>query len=247
MLFCCAQVRPDQRFRQDVHFLASVFRDFAFLRRVCKDQFFFHCILQRLIQHHMNALHHARTQPVFFQLRLVFLLHATTLKQFVVKLLDLQHRQLFQLHISELRNDVMIDGVVVKLSGRVSHLRVDVNGVPQLQPLFERITSSLHRIELLAVLNGRTQFIFDFCLRLAKHIFRDRLSVCIIARRISAFPASVFPLTDITFAIGSSFRHRVYLLNAMLALFLRSKKSLKRSLLLMLPRKNFQLFVPCST
>ena len=80
----------------------------------------------------MDTLHHAWAESVFFQLRLVFLLHATALEQLVVKLLDLQHCQLFQLHISELRNDVMVDGVVVKLSGRVSHLRLDINGVPEL-------------------------------------------------------------------------------------------------------------------
>ena len=64
-------------------------------------------MFQRFVQHHMNALHHAGTQTVFLQLQLVFLLHATALEQLVVKLLDLQHRQLFQLHISELRNDVV--------------------------------------------------------------------------------------------------------------------------------------------
>ena len=104
MLLRCAQVRTDQCFWQNFHFLASVFRNFAFLCWVRKDQFFLHRMLQRFVQHHMNALHHARTQTVFFQLRLVFLLHTTALKQLVVKLLDLEHRQLFQLHISELRN-----------------------------------------------------------------------------------------------------------------------------------------------
>ena len=62
----------------------------------------------------MNALHHAGTQTVFFQLRLVFLLHPAALEQLVVKLLDLQHRQFFQLYISKFRNNVMIYGVVVK-------------------------------------------------------------------------------------------------------------------------------------
>ena len=105
-------------------------------------------------EYHMNALHHAGTQPMFFQFRLVFLLHTAALEQLVVKLLDLQHRQLFQLHAAKLWNDVMVDGIVIEFFGRISHLWFDVNGVPQLQPLFERITSSLHRIELLAVLNG---------------------------------------------------------------------------------------------
>ena len=35
MFFRCAQVRPDQRFRQNFHFLASVLRNFAILRRIC--------------------------------------------------------------------------------------------------------------------------------------------------------------------------------------------------------------------
>ena len=50
-------------------------------------------------------------------------------------------------------------------------------------------------------------------------------------------------------ALGSGFSLQAafWYQNAMLALFLRGKKSLKRSLLLMLPRKNFQLFVLRST
>ena len=84
----------------------------------------------------MNALHHAGTQPVFFQFRLVFLLYATTLTQFVVKLLDLQHRQLFQFDASKFRNDVMVNGIVIKFFGRVSNLRLNVNGVPAIQTFF---------------------------------------------------------------------------------------------------------------
>ena len=72
-------------------------------------------MLQRLIQHHMNTLHHARTQAMLLQLRLVFLLHATALEQLIVKLLNLQHRQLFQLHTAKLWNDVVINRVMVKL------------------------------------------------------------------------------------------------------------------------------------
>ena len=89
-------------------------------------------MLQRFVQHHMNALHHAGAESVFFQLRLIFLLHATALEQLVVKLLNLQHRQLFQLHTAKLRNDVVINRVVVKLFGRISHLRLDINGIPEL-------------------------------------------------------------------------------------------------------------------
>ena len=46
---------------------------------------------------------------------------------------------------------------------------------------------------------------------------------------------------------GFSLQAAFWYQNAMLALFLHGKKSLKRSLLLMLPRKNFQLFVLRST
>ena len=65
----------------------------------------------------MNALHHAGTQPVVFQLWLVFLLHTAAFEQLVVKLLDLQHRQFFQPHASKFRNDVVINRVVIKFLG----------------------------------------------------------------------------------------------------------------------------------
>ena len=54
---------------------------------------------------------------MLFQLRLVFLLHTAIFEQLIVKLLNLQHRQLFQLHISELRNDMMVDSIVIKFLG----------------------------------------------------------------------------------------------------------------------------------
>ena len=73
---------------------------------------------------------------------------------------------------------MMVDSIVIKFFSRISHLRLDVNGVPQLQPLFECIAPCLHWVEFFAVLDSGTQLVFDFCLRLAKHIFRDRLSVC---------------------------------------------------------------------
>ena len=160
----------------------------------------------------MNALHHAWAESMFSQFRLVFLLHTAAPEQLIVKLLDLKHRQLFQLHTAKLRNDMMVDGVVVKLFGRVSHLRLDVNGIPQFQPLFERITSSLYWIEFLAVLNGGTQLVLDLRLRSAKHVFRNGFSVCIVSSGVSAFPPTIFAFADIPFAVGSSFRHRVYLL-----------------------------------
>ena len=59
-----------QCFGQNFHHLARVLWVFAFLRWIHQNQLFFHCMLQCLIQHHMNALHHAGTQSTFFQLRL---------------------------------------------------------------------------------------------------------------------------------------------------------------------------------
>ena len=62
-----------------------------------------------------DTLHHARAESMFFQLRLVFLLHAAAFEQLIVKLLNLQHRQLFQLHAAKLWNDMVINRVMVKL------------------------------------------------------------------------------------------------------------------------------------
>ena len=59
-----------QCFGQNFHHFARVLWAFAFLRWFHQNQLSFHCMLQCLIQHHMNALHHARTQSAFFQLRL---------------------------------------------------------------------------------------------------------------------------------------------------------------------------------
>ena len=72
-------------------------------------------MFQHFVRHHMNALYHAGTQTVFFQFRLVFLLHTAAFEQLIVKLLNLQHRQLFQFDASKFRNDVVINRVVIKL------------------------------------------------------------------------------------------------------------------------------------
>ena len=111
----------------------------------------------------------------------------------------------------------MVDGIVIELFGRISHLWFDVNGVPQLQPLFECIAPCLHRIELFTVLNRSSQLVLDLCLCSAKYVLCDRLSVYIVSSGVSAFPAAVFALANIPFAVGSSFRHRVYLLCLRLA------------------------------
>ena len=54
---------------------------------------------------------------MFFQLRLVFLLHPAAFEQLVVKLLDLQHRHLFQFNASKFRNNVMVNGIVIEFLG----------------------------------------------------------------------------------------------------------------------------------
>lgn len=63
----------------------------------------------------MNALHHAWAESMFSQFRLVFLLHTAAFEQLIVKLLNLQHRQLFQLHAAKLWTDMVINRVMVKL------------------------------------------------------------------------------------------------------------------------------------
>ena len=70
--------------------------------------------------------------------------------------------------------------------------------------------------------------------------------------RRCAFPtcAIVQPLVlRLQAALGSGFSLQAafWYQNAMLALFLRSRKSLKRSLIRILSRKKFQLFVPRDT
>jgi len=70
--------------------------------------------------------------------------------------------------------------------------------------------------------------------------------------RRCAFPtcAIVQPLVlRLQAALGSGFSLQTafWYQNAMLALFLRSRKSLKRSLIRILSRKKFQLFVPRDT
>ena len=72
-------------------------------------------MFQRFVEYYMNALHHAWAESMFSQFRLVFLLHTAAFEQLIVKLLNLQHRQLFQLHAAKLWNDMVINRVMVKL------------------------------------------------------------------------------------------------------------------------------------
>ena len=92
----------------------------------------------------------------------------------------------------------MIDGVVVKLLVEYRTCGLDINGVPELQPLFERIAASLHRIELLTVLNRGPQFVLDLCLCFAKHIF-------VIAFPFASYPAVYRPSPPAIFALARIF------------------------------------------
>ena len=73
-----------------------------------------HALPQEVLLYLLGATPFGWNLAFFFQFRLVFLLHATVFEQLVVKLLNLQHRQLFQLHAAKLWNDMVINRVMVK-------------------------------------------------------------------------------------------------------------------------------------
>ena len=61
-------------------------------------------------------------------------------------------------------------------------------------------------VQHLALLLGGGQFRLDLRLGSAQYIFDDALAgIRAIARRVAAFPASVFSLTDVSFAVGAAF------------------------------------------
>ena len=80
--------------------------------------------------------------------------------------------------------------------------------VPELRPLAHRVVASLRDVDLFEFFHRLLQLLFAFALRPREDALCDwfpRLRVN--ARRVASFPASIFPLADISFSICPFFCH----------------------------------------
>ena len=122
----------------------------------------------------------------------------------VVKLLDLQRGQLVQLDFSDVRDNVLVDVVLVVGGGGLPDGRPGVILEPGLSPLTHRELAGLMRVHFPGLFQRRCQLFFAFFLRFSQHVFTDGLAgFRIAARCIAALPAAIFALADVTLAVCS--------------------------------------------
>ena len=74
--------------------------------------------------------------------------------------------------------------------------------VPELRPLANRVIPALRHIDLFEFLHCFPEFLLALALRFGEDVLRDwlprlRIDTC----RVASFPASIFPLADISFSI----------------------------------------------
>ena len=80
--------------------------------------------------------------------------------------------------------------------------------VPELRPLANRVIPALRHIDLFEFLHCFPEFLLALALRFGEDVLRDwlprlRIDTC----RVVSFPASIFPLADISFSICPFFCH----------------------------------------
>ena len=110
--------------------------------------------------------------------------------------------QLFQRNIPDTRRDVQFDTAPVVFRSRESQVRLCVELVPRLQPCAERVFVRSPYIDAFRFRDCLCQLLFYLCLRLAENALDDSLSdLFVVPCRVSALPAPIFALSDISFSV----------------------------------------------
>lgn len=96
-----------------MHFLLFKLWEFAALGGINQDQPLGYCLLQAVAQKSVDAAYHSRAEAFVLQCNLVVALDPSALLEVVVESLDLDSRQLLQFDTADLRDDVVVDVVLV--------------------------------------------------------------------------------------------------------------------------------------
>ena len=128
----------------------------------------------------------------------------------LVEPLQVQRGQVCQRDTAELRLDVVFQKALRGLEGRWAQLDFCVVFHPDLQPTPHRVGLGPSVVDADIFLDGFLEFLLNFCLCFAEDIFDDGLSgFRIVTDSVSSLPASVLALSDIPFAVCSSFWHGI--------------------------------------
>ena len=109
-----------------------------------------------------------------------------------------------------MRLDVVFQKALRGFEGRWAQLDFCVVFHPDLQPTPHRVGLGPSVVDADIFLDGFLQLFLDFRLRLTKDVLDDGLSgFRIVTDSVSSLPASVLALSDIPFAVCSSFWHGI--------------------------------------
>ena len=125
----------------------------------------------------------------------------------VVHLLDIAPRQLRQLDLPDVGDDVEADVVPVPLLRRFADVGLGVELEPCFRPCADREFVRPAHVHQPGFLDGAFQLVSGLSLRLAEDVFADGLAVCVVSRDVATFPASVAALADVALAACPAFCH----------------------------------------
>ena len=185
----------------------------AALRRIAGDQFLGDGEVQGGRDHLVEIPHRFGTEAFGLMFGLQPFYSAGG-QQFLVELLQIQRGELVQREITDVGLDVVVDVPPVGLMGGGADLDFGVVLKPDVQPLSHGILAGPDQVQAGGLLDGPLQLFLCLSLGFGQDIFVDGFAgFRVMAGGIPALPPSVFPLADVSLAVGSSFCHVQQLLS----------------------------------
>ena len=132
--------------------------------------------------------------------------NSSALFQIGVELLEVILRELVELNMSQSREDVQIDPMLIGNHSAFTNTRLTVSFVPEFQP----VTEGHFRVDGIGThsaffLDGLFELLFAFCFRFCEDAFRNGIAIFLVANYIPAFEGSVRLFDDASCSAGSSF------------------------------------------
>lgn len=192
--------------RQDGHLFLVLGRDAAVLAGIIWDEPLLYRLLQRRLQHRVDAPHEGVGQGFAILLRPA--LHPAVFLGLVVHPLDMDGRELPELDHTDGRDDVVFDDPFIALGGVVADVGLAVSFKPQAAPLRCGVVARVIDGNAPVFPNGFRQLFLALRLGLVGHAFLDGFAGDRVdALGISALPAAVGLFADAALAVGSFLCH----------------------------------------
>ena len=180
--------------------------ELAVLGGVTGDQVLLNRLIQTLAEHGVEAADGFVAQAEIFHPFIAF--NSALGLGLIVELLEIQCGELTEFDFADVGHDVLIDVVLVIGGSGFSDRGLGVVLEPSFRPLTHCILVGFVCIHFSGLRQGCRQLFFAFLLSFRQHIFVDGFAgFRVVARCVSAFPATVLALANIAFSVGTLLSH----------------------------------------